>query len=196
MNDDPYTDPLSGVLRNRLGITDRDRLQQVEAALSRAALAELALHDLPGSYDMPHLQAFHRELFDDLYPWAGSVRTVWIAKTDAFCPPQHIESYAAAVFGSLAKEHHLRGLDRAAFVERVTHYFAEVNAIHPFREGNGRTQRAFFRQLSSRAGWAIDWTALDPEENVTASAASLRGDNGPLRMLLDGLVQGSAAGDV
>ncbi|MFG1921615.1 Fic/DOC family protein [Cryptosporangium sp. NPDC048952] len=122
MSDDPYSDPLSGVLRNRLGISNPDRLQEVETALSRAALAELAIHDMPGSYDLPHLQAFHRELFDDIYPWAGSLRTVWIAKTAAFCPPQHIESYATAVFGSLAKERCLRGLDRASFVDRLTHY--------------------------------------------------------------------------
>ncbi|GAA1017893.1 hypothetical protein Aple_027240 [Acrocarpospora pleiomorpha] len=70
----------------------------------------------------------------------------------------------------------------------MTHYFAEVNAIHPFREGNGRTQRAFFGQLSREAGWPIDWSGLDPDVNEATSMASLRGDNGPLRHLLDILV--------
>jgi cell filamentation protein len=74
------------------------------------------------------------------------------------------------------------------FVDRLTHYFAEVNAIHPFREGNGRTQRAFFRQLTEEAGWLIDWSDLDQDENVRASVLALRGENGPLRVLLDGLV--------
>jgi cell filamentation protein len=64
---------------------------------------------------------------------------------------------------------------------------AEVNAIHPFREGNGRTQRAFFRQLGLEAGWLIDWSGLGPEANNSASMLSLRGDNGPLQRLLDGL---------
>ncbi|MFL6074360.1 MAG: Fic family protein [Mycobacteriales bacterium] len=63
-----------------------------------------------------------------------------------------------------------------------------MNAIHPFREGNGRTQRAFFRQLSREAGWAVDWADLAPDANERASMASLRGDNEPLRQLLDGLV--------
>jgi cell filamentation protein len=74
--------------------------------------------------------------------------------------------------------------------DRLTHYFAEVNAIHPFREGNGRTQRAFVRQVAAEAGWVTDWSDLDPDENVRASVLALRGDNGPLRALLDGLVSG------
>jgi cell filamentation protein, protein adenylyltransferase len=188
---DPYSDPLSGVLRNRLGITDAERLQRVEAGLTQAALAELAARALPGQYDVGHLRAFHREIFGDLYPWAGDIRTVGIAKTDPFCLPEHIESYATEVFEALARERHLRGLDRESFLDRLAHYFAEVNAIHPFREGNGRTQRAFFRQPSRAAGWQLDWSKLDRGENEAASIASLRGDNGPLRILLNVLIASS-----
>jgi cell filamentation protein len=185
---DPYLDPSSGVLRNTLGISDADRLSEVEAGLSFAALAELHVRGLAGRYDLQHLCDFHREIFGDLYPWAGQIRTVSIAKSDVFCLPEHIESYADDVLDALAKERYLRGLPRDQFVVRLTHFFAEVNAIHPFREGNGRTQRAFFRQLSAEAGWPIDWSALDPEKNVEASRASLRGDNRPLHRLLTALV--------
>jgi cell filamentation protein len=185
---DPYIDPGSGVLRNRLGIIDQQRLQRAEAGLTLAALADLGIRTVPGGYDLDHLRAFHREIFGDIYPWAGEIRVVGIASTDPFCLPQHIESYATEVFAELAKERHLRGMNRATFVGRLTHYFAEVNAIHPFREGNGRTQRAFFRQLSREAGWRLDWSNLDPKNNEDASVASLRGDNGPLHELLDALV--------
>jgi cell filamentation protein len=113
---------------------------------------------------------------------------VGIAKSDPFCLPQHIETYSAEVFGALAKERYLRGLSRDGFVARLTHYFAEVNAIHPFREGNGRTQRAFFRQLSREAGWPVDWSDLDPDRNVEASTTSLRGNNTLLHELLDLMV--------
>jgi cell filamentation protein len=188
MTADPYVDPASGVLRNRLGITDPHRLREAEAALTFAALADLGTRILPGGYDLAHLSLFHREIFGDLYPWAGEVRIVGIAKTDPFCLPQHIEAYSAEVFGALGKERFLRGLSRDDFVARLTHYFAEVNAIHPFREGNGRTQRAFFRQLSREAGWPIDWSDLDPDRNTEASIASLRGDNTLLRDLLDSLL--------
>ncbi|WP_199701744.1 Fic/DOC family protein [Jiangella rhizosphaerae] len=137
---------------------------------------------------MAHLQRFHREIFGDLYLWAGEIRTVGIAKTDPFCLPRYIESYAAGVFGSMAAENHLRGLPRAKFVDRLAHYFAEVNAIHPFREGNGRTQRAFFHQLCRDVGHPIDWSGLRAAENEHASIAALRGDDEPLRRLLDALV--------
>jgi cell filamentation protein len=188
VNADPYRDPATGVLRNHLGIRDPERLQTIEADLTFAAIADLGTRILPGAYDLAHLRAFHIEIFGDLYPWAGEIRTVGIARTDPFCLPQHIETYAAEVFGALAKEQHLRGLDRGPFVDRLTHYLAEVNAIHPFREGNGRAQRAFYHQLSRQAGWPIDWSALDADRNAAASQASLRGNTGPLRELLDKLV--------
>lgn len=188
MTVDPYTDPDSGVLRNRLGISDPERLRAAEEGLTFAALADLSTRTLPGSYDLAHLRSFHREIFGDLYPWAGEIRVVGIARSDPFCLPQHIQSYSAEVFDGLAKERFLRGLPRVSFLDRLTHYFAEVNAIHPFREGNGRTQRAFFRQLSREAGWPIDWSNLEPEGNENASMASLRGDTTPLRELFDGLV--------
>ncbi|SBW26591.1 Fic/DOC family protein [Protofrankia symbiont of Coriaria ruscifolia] len=156
MTVDPYVDAHSGVLRNRLGIADPWRLREVEAGLTLAALADLGIRILSGGYDLDHLRSFHREIFGDIYPWAGEIRVVGIAESDPFCLPQHIETYSAEVFGALAKERYLRGLSREDFRERLTYYFAEVNAIHPFREGNGRTQRAFFRQLSREAGWPID----------------------------------------
>lgn len=189
MDVDPYIDPATGLLLNRLGITNADQLRRAEANLSQAALSELGLRIVPGLYDLEHLRAFHRAIFEDIYPWAGEIRTVGIAKTAPFCLPQHIETYSADVFGSLAKEKFLRGLIRGRFVDRLTHYLADVNAIHPFREGNGRTQRAFFRQLAKEAGWSLNWSTLNQADNVQASAASLRGDNRLLRELLDSVVQ-------
>lgn len=188
MTDDPYLDARTGVLTNRLGITDQAALAAVEADLSFAALADLGTRVLPGSYDLDHLRSFHAEIFGDVYPWAGEVRTVGIARTEPFCLPQHIESYAGDVFRQLAKERQLRSLPRNDFIERVTHFYAEVNAIHPFRDGNGRTQRAFFHQLCRQAGWPVDWSDLDRDRNNAASMASLRGDNAPLRALLDALI--------
>lgn len=105
-----------------------------------------------------------------------------------FCLPQYIELYAQDVFTQLAAEKHLAGLSRESFVDRLAHYFAEVNAIHPFREGNGRTQRAFFGQLADEAGWPIDWSDLDGDRNIEVSIAALRGDNQPLWTMLSELV--------
>ncbi|RJO79974.1 cell filamentation protein Fic [Nocardia panacis] len=189
MTTDPYVDPQSGVLRNRLRITEPARLRRAEAELTLAALVDLETRILPGGYDLDHQCAFHREIFGEVYPWAGEVRVVGIARTDPFCLPQHITGYARDVFDRLAKEQHLRGMKQPEFTDRLAYYFAEVNAVHPFREGNGRTQRAFFRQLAAEAGWRLDWSALDATRNTHASMASLRGDNQPLRDLLRSLVR-------
>lgn len=67
---------------------------------------------------------------------------------------------------------------------QVADFLADVNALHPFREGNGRTQRAFFSQLAHDAGHHIDWIRMDPTENNHASAAAHHGDLGPLRTML------------
>jgi cell filamentation protein len=194
---DPYLDLQTGVLRNRLGITDKTELAQAEAELTSYRLIELQLNPLPGRYDLAHLQAFHRHIFGDVYDWAGELRTVSIGKGQLFCLPQHLMSFAGEVFGRLARSGYLRDLGRGEFVDRLTALLADVNALHPFREGNGRTQRAFLAQLARDAGYRIRWAAMDAEENVAASAAAHRGDNTLLRAMLEQLVEpyGNAAPD-
>jgi cell filamentation protein len=189
VTDDPYVDPDTGALANLLGLTSAADLQAAEADLVFARGELLELHPLPGDYDVSHLQAFHRHLFGDVYPWAGDFRTVNIARSASFGDWRHIRTYLDQVFADLARENHLAGLDRAEFVRRLTHYFGEVNAAHPFREGNGRTQRAFFRQLARDAGWSLRWVNVSADENAAASEASLMGDNGPLEALLDRAVE-------
>jgi cell filamentation protein len=189
MAEDPYVYPGSDVLINNLEIRDPRQLSVAEADITTVALATLAGEPLPGYYDIAHLQAVHRWIFGDLYPWAGELRTVTIAKdASLFALPEHIAPYLAGVLSDLANEDRLRGLQRADFVDRLAHYFAELNAVHPFREGNGRTQRAFLGQIATEAGYPIDWTGLDPESNIGASRESHRGDNELLLKLLDSLI--------
>lgn len=185
---DPYVDPETGVLCNRLGISDPDELEAAEADLSAVRLAGLQQRRLPGDYDLVHLQRFHERIFGDVYTWAGKLRTVGIAKGGVFCLPQHLEAFAAEMFGRLASADHLCGRDRETFIDGLTELLADLNALHPFREGNGRTQRAFCAQLARDAGHHLRWAAMDPRENVEASRASLAGDNQPLRAMLERLV--------
>jgi prophage maintenance system killer protein len=118
----------------------------------------------------------------------GQIRTVGIAKGSLFCLPQHIETSAAEISRALRSENCLRDLDREAFVARLAYYLGEVNAVHPFREGNGRTQRAFFEQFARDAGYTLAWQHLDAARNLGASAAIMRGDAEPMRKMLDTLV--------
>lgn len=189
MAKDPYVYPGSGVLRNNVEIHDQQELSQAEADIVRAALAVLACSPLPGDYDLAHWRAFHRRIFGGLYPWAGELRTVQIAKPNAFyARPEHIAGYAQAIFAELAREDRLKGLGRAAFLERLTHYHAEMYAVHPFREGNTRSLRAFLSQLAGQAGHRISWERLDHEQSFAANVASLNGQNEQLRALLEPIV--------
>lgn len=86
---DPYVDPASGCLRNRLGITDPIELQNAERSASLLREQSIRIHRLSGSYDLPHLQAFHRTIFQDIYPWAGEIRTCELARTHPFCRPEY-----------------------------------------------------------------------------------------------------------
>jgi cell filamentation protein len=186
---DPYLDLETGALRNRLGIVDRAELAAAESDLTSYRLTELRESARPGDYDLAHLQVFHRLIFGDVCAWAGELRTVSIGKGALFCPPQRLVSHADQVFSTLARLDRLRGRTRSAFVDGLTGLLAEINYLHPFREGNGRTQRAFLGQLARAAGHPIRWTAMDPAANVAASrAAHLDGDTGPLRALLDSIV--------
>jgi cell filamentation protein len=186
---DPYADPATGVLRNKLGLGTAGELEAAEREITHAALIFLSESPVPPSYDLMHLCAVHRRIFGDIYDWAGQLRTVAIAKGSWFCLPEYIESAAAEIFRALHGENLLRGLSRDAFTDRLTHYLGEINAVHPFREGNGRAQRAFFAQLASDAGLILDWQHLDADRNVMASAAIMRGDPAPMRKMLDELVR-------
>ncbi len=189
MPEDPYTDPVTGVLRNKLGLRTAAELQAAEREITHAALIFLRESPVPPRYDLGHLCAIHGRIFGDIYHWAGQLRTVAIAKGSWFCLPQYIESSATEIFRALHGEGLLRGLPRDAFTERLTYYLGEVNAVHPFREGNGRAQRAFFEQLASDAGFILDWQHLDADRNIAASTAIMRGDPAPMRKMLDELVR-------
>ena len=192
MPDDPYTDPLTGVLLNKLGLSTAAELEVAEREITHAALIGLWESPVHPSYDLSHLRAIHRRIFGDIYDWAGEIRTVAIAKGSLFCLPQYIETSAADIFGALRGEGCLRGLDRDAFVARLAHYLGEVNAVHPFRDGNGRTQRVFFEQLARDAGFPLAWQHLDDARNVAASAATMRGNAEPMREMLSTLVTDGA----
>jgi cell filamentation protein len=119
MPEDPYTDPLTGALRNKLGLSTAGELETAEREITHAALIFLKEAPVLPSYDLGHLCAIHRRIFGDICEWAGQPRTVAIAKGSWFCLPQYIESSAAEIFRALHGESLLRGLPRDVFTERL-----------------------------------------------------------------------------
>jgi cell filamentation protein len=171
---DPYCLP-NGCLRNKLGITDADALAQIEARIVSARDVELATQSLPGEYNLEHYLRFHGSLFGDVYDWAGKTRTVNISKGPEvlFAQWQFVADQVSAVLSELENDRWLIGRSQEAFLPRLAYFYGELNARHPFREGNGRTLRAFLRQLSAAAGWRLDWSALRREANINASRHNL-----------------------
>jgi len=191
---DPYCYPGTDVLRNRLGLRDADQLATFEARVTTIRLAEVAVRPLIGRYDLAHLQAFHRHLFQDVYGWAGDLRTVDIAKPGTqFGHWRHLAVYLADALAH-SRADVLVGADLTRVVKVLADLLGDLNAAHPFREGNGRTHRAFVSQLARDAGWQLRWSELDPIRNVAASAASVAGDPAPLRAALADICRVHPAG--
>jgi len=195
---DPYTDPQTGILRNRIGARTQAALDRAEGDLSRARLVQLAdRYPVRPSGDLDELRSIHRHLFQDLYEWAGRTRTVDIRKPggEPFLPWSRIGTGTAYVFDELRRENHLRGLSRPKFVERLAHHYDVLNYAHPFREGNGRTQRVFWSRVASDAGWQLDWRLVSQERNNEASRAAMeRSDLRPLREMFDSITTASTPG--
>jgi cell filamentation protein len=182
---DVYLDPISGVLRNRFGVEDATELEELEARIVAARSRELVKSPLKGRFNLAHLQAIHRYLFGDLYEWAGQIRTVDISKNGhMFAHHAHIAGAAGEIFHKLEVEKYLAGLGVDAFCLRAAYYFGEINALHPFREGNGRTQREFLSHLAHASGYYIAWEDVDPSEMMKASIASFLGDLSGLTAIL------------
>ncbi len=174
---DPYTYPGTDTLRNRLGITDDRTLTEAERRLTLARGAEAARLTFPATPD--GYRALHRHLFQDLYEWAGKDRTVNIAKDGArFAHAPYVANGLNAVFRDMAAKNDFRGLSREDFFDRLGNHINELNAVHPFREGNGRTMRQHAAQIAREASHPIRIASIDKTAWMEASRLGfLTGDH-------------------
>ncbi len=177
--DDPLCYPGTNVLINKADIRDQDELDQFEQLMFTTRAEE----DLPaGELDYAHYRLIHQHFFQDVYDWAGEIRQIRTAKGgNRFCHPEYIDAEMEKLFAQLAREDHLTRIDEVGpFADRAAHYIAEINAIHPFREGNGRCQLTLLSLLLRLTGRELDEDRLDPERFMDAMIASFHGDNRPL----------------
>ncbi len=189
---DPYTYPGTDVLRNVPDIRDQQQLDGFEANATAARLIELDERPLPGRFDVTHLKYVHQHIFQDVYRWAGEFRTVNISKGGhLFGVAAFIGPALDAVLRKLPEERYLKALDARTFAARAGYYIGEINAIHPFRDGNGRTQREFIRELAIQAGIVIDWSRVTREEMTAASLQSFKtGDISKMAALIESSMTG------
>lgn len=177
--------PDSQILRNRLGIQNLEQLQAAENDLLELQVAKLRAE--PGvisrTYDLEHLQNIHRHLFLDIYDWAGELRTVGLAKDggDSFAPPLNIYQPVDHVAQRISDTNRLANIPSEALPQELAYLYDYVNFAHPFREGNGRTQREFFQQLLQETGRGLNWSAItSPQLHTACHVARNGGDLEPL----------------
>ena len=189
---DPLQDncyPGTAVLVNKLGIQNQAQLDENEILIVGVKSLRFELEPFPGPLDFGYYKQLHGFLFGALYEWAGTVRTIAMSKQHTtFCPPEEIETLAASIFTRIAEMNYLCGLDRQNFICELADFYTNLNYLHPFREGNGRTQRLYFRQLAVRAGYKLDFSAVDSDRMMLATIHAASGIQDTLLQVFDEIV--------
>lgn len=164
----------TNTLVNKLNIKDPISLENYETSVVALKLMALNKKGITGNFDVEHFVSIHKFLFEDIYPFAGLFRTENIAKDYfQFAEWEYIESELTRLLSELKSENFLANLTKEKFTERLAYYWAELNVLHPFREGNGRTTREFLRQLSLKNGYILNLHKISPQKLFNASIKSI-----------------------
>ena len=164
----------SNVLKNKLDIHNTKDLQYYEAKITAAKSLGLRQQGITGNFDKKHYLSIHRYLFEDIYPFAGELRQENISKGEfRFAQWEYIEQELDRLLEELKKEKFLAGLDKEQLAKRLAYYLSELNVLHPFREGNGRTNREFIRQLALKNGYNLNLKKVTPQKTLEASIESI-----------------------
>lgn len=183
--DEKYCYPNSFVLKNKLNILDANALNNAEREITAMKILFLKNNIVKGNFDLKHLQKIHFAIFSDIYDWAGQFRTVDIAKGNMFCRSVYLESYAEDIFRQLKNDNYLLNFEKAEVPHKLAYYLGEINVLHPFREGNGRTQRLFSEYLAGINGFNIDFSSVTEHDMIEASAMAFGGNYSKMNKIFD-----------
>ena len=181
--------PGTKCLVNYFNIKDKAELRQCEHFFVNIRTAQLFLMPMESEFTFSYLVFVHSHLFGDIYPSAGVLRTKDASKRKDFCRPQYIERYSQELFSRLSRDNYLRNIeDDADFANDLAFYMGEAEALHPFRDGNGRAVRFFFNRLVSRTGRKLHWAGCDADRMLEASIAAIDGDYQALVNVLEDML--------
>ncbi|MEI6054398.1 MAG: Fic family protein [Candidatus Saccharibacteria bacterium] len=173
------------LLQNKLGISDPKDLKKAEQQIVSEKSALILNETLPNKFNFEYLLHIHKILFEDIYNFAGQIRTVDIAKPNSSAPfayARFIETEAKRIFNILNDKNYLTNISKLEFIKEIAELSAELNALHPFRDGNGRTIRLFLIMLADNAGYLLDYSQVSSKELIDADKLAFDGD---MKLLLD-----------
>jgi cell filamentation protein len=186
--DSHYCYPGSDVLINKLNIGDAEDFAEVERRITGVRILEALEHPIKGNLDLAHLCSIHRFIFRDIYDWAGELRDVNISKGNPFCQCAYLVDYADELFVKLKNEKYLTTASADELPKRLAYYISEINVLHPFREGNGRTQRIFIEYLARGCGYHLDFTTVTDDEMIEASVKAFDMDYGMMEAMMQRII--------
>ena len=163
-------------LINKFDIKDENILKDLETTVTFGKITEYSLNPLFNTFDVNHYKAIHKYLFEDIYDWAGEYRTVDMSKKGtSFAKVESIDELMSKCFARLQAKNCFLGLSFDDFVDSIVDFYCVTNMIHPFREGNGRTQRLFLTQLINLNNYSIDFSEIDTDELMIATIQAANG---------------------
>ena len=169
-----YCYPDSNVLKNKLNKRDNKLLKTAEEEITLIKQMELLKNPIKGNFSKAHLMNIHKFIFEDIYSYAGKIRREQLSKADTmFYPPNLIDRELDKVFAKIKEKNMLRETDEEKVFDNLAYVMGELNIIHPFREGNGRSIREFIRLMAKRMGYDLNWGNVDKEELLEASILSV-----------------------
>ncbi|EAK9923100.1 cell filamentation protein Fic [Campylobacter coli] len=181
---------------NKLGIKDEKLFDKESRKYTLTRTKEIIKTPIKGNFDYQHLKNIHKYIFQDVFHWAGKDRMEVglhgnfgkYAPNGAiinFVPGKELDKYSKIIFDELAKNNYLKNSkDLNHFAKNLAKFMGEINALHPFREGNGRTQRIFLNELAKNAGYKLDLNLIPKDKMIMASVEASQLKLGKLEAII------------
>ena len=178
-----YTYKGTDILKNKLGIKDEKLLKEYETRIVAFKIATISTVILPMYYTPERLKFIHKYLFDDIFYFAGEYREENITKGNfRFSEFEYIEENIQRIFNNI-KIDEMKKMSFNDFVKQISYIMTELNVLHPFREGNGRTIRELVREICFDCGYVIDWYEINHDDILRASIKAVVDETEQIKML-------------
>lgn len=184
--------PGTTVLINKLDIRDQAELDAVEKQITLLRGIQAEQETEFKCVDFDFYKGLHQKIFGDLYEWAGKLRDINISKKGTvFCSCDELEKLGRLKFERLKMMDYLQDMPPEEFISELTEVYNDLNMLHPFREGNGRTLRLFVTLLVRNAGYDIDFADCDSDVLTISTIKAAHGDMTMLRSVFESIVKQS-----